>query len=144
MRATYLKSLILLCRNFLMFQGRSLWPSMSGVSCNKRSARRRRSCKGAPGGARSARGPATHAVPATSTKIATQHQRRCHKDNPTHYLFQNLRDKLKHILWLNQIFKCLFKYSSDCFEKGAVSNKITCREWGIILICYLRTEMVER
>lgn len=78
----YLKSLILLWRNFLMFQGRSLCPSTSGVSCSNLSARRRRSCSGAPGGARRARGPATHAVPATSTNTATQHQRRWATVNP--------------------------------------------------------------
>lgn len=84
---TYLNSLILLCKNFLIFHGRSLWPSISGVSCRRRSASRSRSWRGAPGGARSASGPATHAVPATNTSIATQHQRRCHTDTPekNHY-----------------------------------------------------------
>lgn len=96
----HLKSLILLCKNFLIFQGRSLCPSISGVSCSSRSASLSLSCKGAPGGARSASGPATHAVPATSTKIATQHQRRCHTDKPE--------------LWLGSHNKenCIFKHDS--------------------------------
>lgn len=85
----HLKSLILLCKNFLIFQGKSLCPSISGVSCSSRSASLSLSCKGAPRGARSARGPATHAVPATSTRIATQHQRRCHTEKPELRLINN-------------------------------------------------------
>lgn len=44
----YLKSFIWLCINFLMFQGRSLWPSIKGTCSRKWSAAWNRSSNGEP------------------------------------------------------------------------------------------------
>lgn len=93
---THLKSFSLLCKNFLMFHGRSLCPSIKGVSCNNLAASSNLSAKGAPALTLKAKGPATPAAPANRTRAITKDHWRLLTFNPeikkisNHLLYQKI------------------------------------------------------
>lgn len=69
-----LKFFSLLCRNFRMFQGRSLWPSIRGTSWSRRVANSKRSSKEALELIFKAIGTPTPAAAASSSTVTIIHQ----------------------------------------------------------------------